>query len=341
MLRFDTDYMEGAHPVVMQRLVDTNLEHTVGYGSDEYSVQAREAIREACGAPDALVQFLVGGTQTNATVLDALLRRHEGVLCAETAHINVHESGAVEHSGHKVLTLPSHEGKVCPKEVDHYITEFYRDDTYEHMVAPGVLYITQPTEYGTLYSLSELEELSAICHNHDIPLYLDGARLGYALASDKADFTLKDIARLCDVFYIGGTKCGAMFGEAVVAADPKRLPHFFPLVKQHGALMAKGRLQGVQFLTLFTDNLYVKIARHADELAMRLRSAFVEKGYKMAIDSPTNQQFVVLPNDVLDRLLQYATFELWGPRGEKETTVRFVMSWATTDEDVEEFISKL
>lgn len=341
MLRFDTDYMEGAHPVVMQRLVDTNLEHTVGYGSDEYSVQAREAIREACGTPDALVQFLVGGTQTNATVLDALLRRHEGVLCAETAHINVHESGAVEHSGHKVLTLPAHDGKVCPKEVDHYITEFYRDDTYEHMVAPGVLYITQPTEYGTLYSLSELEELSAICHNHDIPLYLDGARLGYALASDKADFTLKDIARLCDVFYIGGTKCGAMFGEAVVAADPKRLPHFFPLVKQHGALMAKGRLQGVQFLTLFTDNLYVKIARHADELAMRLRSAFVEKGYKMAIDSPTNQQFVVLPNDVLDRLLQYATFELWGPRGEKETTVRFVMSWATTDEDVEEFISKL
>lgn len=341
MLRFDTDYMEGAHPVVMQRLVDTNLEHTVGYGSDEYSVQAREAIREACGAPDALVQFLVGGTQTNATVLDALLRRHEGVLCAETAHINVHESGAVEHSGHKVLTLPAHDGKVCPKEVDHYITEFYRDDTYEHMVAPGVLYITQPTEYGTLYSLSELEELSAICHNHDIPLYLDGARLGYALASDKADFTLKDIARLCDVFYIGGTKCGAMFGEAVVAADPKRLPHFFPLVKQHGALMAKGRLQGVQFLTLFTDNLYVKIARHANELAMRLRSAFVEKGYKMAIDSLTNQQFVVLPNDVLDRLLQYATFELWGPRGEKETTVRFVMSWATTDEDVEEFISKL
>lgn len=340
-LRFDTDYMEGAHPLVMQCLMATNLEHTVGYGSDEYSAQARELIREACGTPDALVQFLVGGTQTNATVLDALLRRHEGVLCAETAHINVHESGAVEHSGHKVLTLPSHAGKVNPAEVEHYITNFYSDDTYEHMVAPGVLYITQPTEYGTLYSLSELEELSDICHRHDMPLYLDGARLGYALASDEADFTLKDIARLCDVFYIGGTKCGAMFGEAVVAADPKRLPHFFPLVKQHGALMAKGRLQGVQFQTLFTDNLYVRIARHADELAMRLRSAFIEKGYKMAIDSPTNQQFVVLPNDVLDRLLQYATFELWGPRGETETTVRFVMSWATTDEDVDEFISKL
>lgn len=340
-LHFDTDYMEGAHPAVMQRLMETNLEHTVGYGSDEYSAQARELIRKACGAPDAFVQFLVGGTQTNATVLDALLRRHEGVLCAETAHINVHESGAVEHSGHKVLTLPSHAGKVDAAEVEDYINNFYSDDTYEHMVAPGVLYITQPTEYGTLYSLSELEELSSICHRHDIPLYLDGARLAYALASDKADFTLPDIARLCDVFYIGGTKCGAMFGEAVVAADPKRLPHFFPLVKQHGALMAKGRLQGVQFQTLFTDNLYVQIARHADELAMRLRSAFMAKGYKMAIDSPTNQQFVILPNDVLDRLLQYATFELWGPRGETETTVRFVMSWATTDEDVDEFISKL
>lgn len=247
-LHFDTDYMEGAHPAVMQRLMETNLEHTVGYGSDEYSDQARELIRKACGAPDAFVQFLVGGTQTNATVLDALLRRHEGVLCAETAHINVHESGAVEHSGHKVLTLPSHAGKVDAAEVEDYINNFYSDDTYEHMVAPGVLYITQPTEYGTLYSLSELEELSSICHRHDIPLYLDGARLAYALASDKADFTLPDIARLCDVFYIGGTKCGAMFGEAVVAADPKRLPHFFPLVKQHGALMAKGRLQGVQFL---------------------------------------------------------------------------------------------
>lgn len=340
-LHFDTDYMEGAHPAVMQRLMETNLEHTVGYGSDEYSAQARELIRKACGAPDAFVQFLVGGTQTNATVLDALLRRHEGVLCAETAHINVHESGAVEHSGHKVLTLPSHAGKVDAAEVEDYINNFYSDDTYEHMVAPGVLYITQPTEYGTLYSLSELEELSSICHRHDIPLYLDGARLAYALASDKADFTLKDIARLCDVFYIGGTKCGAMFGEAVVAADPKRLPHFFPLVKQHGALMAKGRLQGVQFQTLFTDNLYVQIACHADELAMRLRFAFMAKGYKMAIDSPTNQQFVILPNDVLDRLLQYATFELWGPRGETETTVRFVMSWATTDEDVDEFISKL
>lgn len=341
MIKFDTDYMEGAHPEVMRRLLETNLEHTVGYGSDEYTTEAKQKIREACEAPEALVQFLIGGTQTNATVIDALLRRHEGVLAAETAHINVHESGAIEHSGHKVLTLPSHAGKVDPEEVERYITDFYRDDTYEHMVAPGMLYITQPTEYGTIYSLSELETLSNICHNHNIPLYIDGARLGYALACDEADFTLADIARLADVFYIGGTKVGCLFGEAVVARDPKRLPHFFPLVKQHGALMAKGRLQGVQFGTLFTDNLYVRIARHAVELAQRLREAFIAKGYKMAIDSPTNQQFVVLPNDVMDRLMQHASFELWGPRGEKETTVRFVTSWATDEKDVDEFITLL
>ena len=341
MLHFDTDYMEGAHPKIMQRLMETNLEHTVGYGSDEYSESARAKIREACNAPDALVQFLVGGTQTNATVIDALLHRHEGVLAAETAHINVHESGAVEHSGHKVLTLPSYDGKVSADDVRKYIDDYYADETYEHMVAPGILYITQPTEYGTIYSLHELEVLSDICHSRNIPLYLDGARLGYALASDEADFTLADIARLCDVFYIGGTKVGAMFGEAVVARDPKTLPHFFPLVKQHGALMAKGRMQGVQFKTLFTDNLYVDIAKHAVRLAMKLREAFVSKGYKIAVNSPTNQQFVVLPNETLDRLKAHATFELWGIRGEHETTVRFVTSWATSEEDVDAFIGLL
>ncbi len=347
MLHFDTDYMEGAHPKVMEALVKTNLEHTVGYGSDEYTQKAKELIREACGAPEAYVQFLIGGTQTNATVIDALLRRHEGVLAAETAHINVHESGAIEHSGHKVLTLPSHGGKVDAKEVDDYITDFYRDETYEHMVAPGMLYITQPTEYGTLYSLSELETLSDICKKHNIPLYIDGARLAYALSSPMADFTLKDIARLADVFYIGGTKCGLLFGEAVVAKDPKRLPHFFPLVKQHGALMAKGRLQGVQFATLFSPSeddaeseiLYTSIAKKANLLAQKLRNAFEKNGCKVAIDSPTNQQFFVLPNDLLDKLLKEASFELWGPRGEKETTVRFVTSWATTEEDIDTFIN--
>ena len=295
MLYFTSDYTTGAHPDVMARLVATNLEHTVGYGADPYCAEARQLIREACQAPDALVQFLVGGTQTNATVIDALLRRHEGVMAADTAHINVHESGAIEHSGHKVLVLPSHEGKVRADEVEQYVSNFYRDETFEHMVAPGLLYI----------------------------------------------FTLADIARLCDVFYIGGTKEGALFGEAVVAADPARLPHFFPLVKQHGALLAKGRLLGVQFGALFTDGLYARISRHAVLLAQELRNVFVEHGYRLALDSPTNQQFFILPNAVMDRLLPDVSFDLWGPRGETETTVRFVTSWANTREDIEALRSLL
>lgn len=338
MIYFDSDYMEGAHPEVMHRLMKTNLEHTVGYGEDPYSAHARQLIREACQAPEALVQFLIGGTQTNATVIDALLLRHQGVLAAETAHINVHESGAVEHSGHKVLTLPSHGGKVAPDEVELYITTFYSDDTYPHMVAPGMLYITQPTELGSIYSLAELESLSDICHRHHIPLYLDGARLGYGLMAEGADFTLADIARLCDVFYIGGTKVGALFGEAVVAPHPERLPYFFELVKQHGALLAKGRLQGIQFEALFTDGLYQRIARHAVEQAMRIRDAFVARGIRVAFPSPTNQQFFVLPNTLMDRLRQEVSFENWGPRGADETTVRFVTSWATTPEDVDHLI---
>lgn len=349
MLYLDTDYMEGAHPMVMKRLLETNLEHTVGYGSDKYSEQAKQLIRKACEAPDALVQFMVGGTQTNATVIDALVRRHEGVLAAETAHINVHESGAIEHSGHKVLTLPSHDGKVKAEEVEHWITNFYSDETYEHMVATGVLYVTQPTELGTLYSKQELTDLSEVCHRHNIPLYLDGARLGYALASDACDMTLADVARLCDVFYIGGTKVGCLFGEAVVARDPKRLPHFFPLVKQHGALMAKGRLQGVQFATLFTPDTnhndtplpYLQIAGHAVRLAQKLRKALEKKGYQIAIDSPTNQQFVLLPNEVMDRLREIASFENWGPRGEKETLVRMVTSWATDEAELDALIEQL
>lgn len=339
MLYFDSDYMAGAHPEVMRRLMETNLEHTVGYGLDEYSEEARRRIRAECAAPDALVQFFVGGTQTNATAISALLRPYEGVMAASTAHINVHESGAVERGGHKVLVLPSYNGKVSARDVAGYIRDFYRDDTYEHMVAPGMLYITQPTELGTLYTLEELEELSRICRETHIHLYLDGARLGYALASTAADFTLRDIARLCDVFYIGGTKCGALFGEALVAANPKILPHFFPIVKQHGALLAKGRLQGIQFATLFTDDLYVRIARHANELAMKLRAAFEQKGWPVVIDSPTNQQFVKLPNEVMDQLRLSASFEIWGTRGETETMVRFVTSWATTEEDIEQLIS--
>ena len=341
MLHFDSDYMEGAHPELMRRLAKTNFEQTSGYGTDQYTVEAKELIRDACGLPDANIYFLIGGTQTNATVIDGLLARHEGVLAAETAHINVHESGAIEASGHKVLVLPQHEGKVKAEEVKQYITDFYADETFEHMVAPGMLYISHPTEYGTLYSLSELEALSCVCRDAGIPLYMDGARLGYGLAANNTDVTLKDIARLCDVFYIGGTKVGALFGEAVVVTRPKLLPHFFSLIKQHGALLAKGRLLGLQFATLFSDGLYLKIARHAIDMAMKLKKAFVEKGYNVYIDSPTNQQFFRLPNECIDRLMKHATFELWGPRGKSDSVVRFVTDWATREEDVDELISYL
>lgn len=335
MIHFDTDYMSGAHPKVMERLVQTNFDQTPGYGTDEYTARAKKLILEACGAPDASVYFLVGGTQTNSTVIDGLLDRHEGVLCAESGHINVHESGAIEATGHKVLTLPSYSGKVSAEDVENYISEFYSDDTYEHMVAPGMLYISFPTEYGTVYTLKELQDISDVCHKHEIPLFIDGARLGYGLASERCDVTLKDVARLSDVFYIGGTKVGALFGEAVVVTNNKLLKHFTPLVKQHGALLAKGRLLGVQFEALFTDGLYEDISQQCVRRAMMIKEIFVSKGYKVEVDSPTNQQFFRLPNNVIDDLMPEVSFELWGPRGESESVVRFVTGWTTTDQDIE------
>lgn len=340
MLHFDTDYMEGAHPSVMERLVETNLEQTPGYGTDDYTKAAKVLICKALETDNVDLQFLVGGTQTNATVIDALLLHHEGVIAAETAHINVHESGAIEASGHKVLALPSHEGKLDADEVETYISNFYKDETYEHMVAPGMVYISYPTEYGTLYSRQELSRLHEVCRKASIPLYVDGARLGYGLMSDAADISLSDMPELCDVFYIGGTKVGALFGECVVARKGL-LRHFFPLVKQHGALLAKGRLLGIQFGALFTDDLYFRIARHAVEMAMLLKEGFRKKGFALYLDSPTNQQFIVLPNEVMDKLAQSASFEVWGTRGTTHTTVRFVTSWATRREDVEALIALL
>ena len=334
MIYFDSDYMAGAHPKVMERLIETNYEQTTGYGTDAYTAKAIELVREACGTPDARVHFLVGGTQTNATVIDGILARHEGVLAAESGHINVHESGAIEATGHKVLALPSYQGKVSASDVSNFISSFYNDDTYEHMVAPGMLYISFPTEYGTIYSLKELEDISSACHRAGIPLFIDGARLGFGLAAEGSDVSLKDIARLADVFYIGGTKVGALFGEAVVITNPTILKHFTPLVKQHGALLAKGRLLGLQFEALFTDGLYYEIGKETVRKAMALRKVFEGNGYEAAMDSPTNQQFFVLPNTVIDRLKENVSFEMWGPRGESESTVRFVTGWSTTDEDI-------
>lgn len=326
--------MAGAHPEILEALVRTNMEHTAGYGNDPYTAEAKALIRKAVGVEDAQVFFLVGGTQTNATVIDGILARHEGVVAADSGHIAVHESGAIEASGHKVLTLPHHEGKLQAEEVERYIEDFYADETYPHMVAPGMVYISQPTEYGTIYSLAELEALVAVCRKHAIPLYIDGARLGYGLKAEGADFTLKDVARIADVFYIGGTKVGALFGEAVVVTNPKLLRNLFPLVKQHGALLAKGRLLGLQFGVLFRDGLYERIGEKAVKHAITIRESFRKAGYEVVIESPTNQQFLRLPNEVIDRLRQDMSFDYWGSRGEKESIVRFVTSWATTDEDI-------
>ena len=326
--------MAGAHPEVLDAIVRNNTVQTAGYGEDDFSRAAQELIRQACGTPDAAVHFMVGGTQTNATVLDGLLHRTEGVLAAESAHINVHEAGAIELTGHKVLTLPSHQGKLSADELRAWLHDFYADDTYTHMVAPGAVYISFPTELGTLYSLAELTALSDVCHQYQIPLYLDGARLGYGLAAS-TDVTLHDIARLCDVFYIGGTKMGALFGEAVVCTRHELLPRFFTLMKAHGSVLAKGRLLGMQFGALFTDDLYLRIGRHGVALARQLCQAFTAKGYHTFIDSPTNQQFFLLPNEVIDRLLPVASFEYWGPRGEVESKVRFVTSWETTEHDIQ------
>ena len=334
MIHFDSDYMAGAHPEILEALVRTNLEHTAGYGNDPYTAEAKALIRKAVGVEDAQVFFLVGGTQTNATVIDGILARHEGVVAADSGHIAVHESGAIEASGHKVLTLPHHEGKLRAEEVERYIEDFYADETYPHMVAPGMVYISQPTEYGTIYSLAELEALGAVCRKHAIPLYIDGARLGYGLKAEGADFTLKDVARIADVFYIGGTKVGALFGEAVVVTNPKLLRNLFPLVKQHGALLAKGRLLGLQFGVLFRDGLYERIGEKAVKHAITIRESFRKAGYEVVIESPTNQQFLRLPNEVIDRLRQDMSFDYWGSRGEKESIVRFVTSWATSDEDI-------
>lgn len=341
MIHFNSDYTAGAHQEVMDALVRTNMEHTVGYGNDSYTAEARDMIREAVGIPDAEVMFLVGGTQTNATAIDGILRRHEGVLAAASGHIAVHESGAIEASGHKVLTLPERDGKVRSEDVDNYIRSFYADDTYQHMVAPGMLYISQPTEFGTIYSLEELKALSAVCHRHNIPLYIDGARMAYGLKAEGVEFTLRDIARLADVFYIGGTKCGTLFGEALVVTNRELLKNLFPLVKQHGALLAKGRLLGVQFGALFRDGLYERIGKEAVRLALKIREAFREAGYKVVIESPTNQQFFQLPNDVIDRLRESIAFDYWGPRGERESVVRFVTSWSTTEQDVEMLIAEV
>ena len=340
-LSFASDYLEGAHPAILQRLVETNLEKTPGYGEDEYSESARRRIRAACAAPEADVYFLVGGTQTNATVIDALLRPYQGAIAAESGHINVHESGAIELGGHKVLSLAQENGKLTAQAVERCAQGYWQDDNREHMVMPGLVYLSQPTEYGTLYSLSELEAIRAVCDRYSLSLYLDGARLAYALSCPENDVTLKSLARLCDAFYIGGTKCGALFGEAVVFPQHDRVPHFFTIVKQHGELLAKGRIAGLQFDTLFTDGLYERLGRHAVAAADRLRAALRENGYELAFPAPTNQIFLVLDEAQREALSRRVEMSFWEKRADGRTVVRLATSWATAPEDVDALITLL
>ena len=334
MVSFECDYIAGAHPEILKRLAETNMESLPGYGMDHYSESAKEKIRAACGCPDADVEFLVGGTQTNAVVISTMLRDWEGVIAADSGHVSVHESGAIEFTGHKVLEIPAEDGKLQAEAVRRFLDKFNSDVTHDHMVFPGMVYISHPTEPGTLYSKAELEELSCLCHEYGIPLYLDGARLGYGLMSKASDLTLEDIARLVDVFYIGGTKVGALCGEAVVFTKNNKPAHFMTSVKKRGALLAKGRLLGIQFDTLFTDGLYFRISRHAIDMAERVREIIKEKGWQVYMDSPTNQQLILMTEEEMAELGKTVVFDRWGIYDETRTIVRLATSWSTTEEDI-------
>ena len=335
MVSFDCDYNKGAHPEILKRLIDTNYETQPGYGFDEYTLSAKEKIKAACGRDDVEVEFLTGGTQTNAVVISTMLKDYEGVIAADTGHVSVHEAGAVEYSGHKVLSIPGREGKLNPADVKAWLDNFYGDATFEHMVFPGMVYISQPTELGTLYTKDELESLAEICREQDMLLYIDGARLGYGLMSRESDMTLADIARIADVFYIGGTKVGALCGEAVIFTGGCKPEHFMTSVKKRGALLAKGRLLGAQFDALFTDDLYFKISRHAIEMAEKIKEIIKEKGWEIYLLTPTNQQFVLFDEKQMEEVGSKVGFDRWAPYDETRTIVRFASSWATTDADIE------
>ena len=341
MIYFNNDYSEGCHEKVMERLLATNMVQTPGYGEDAYCAAAAAKIRKKCGREDVAVHFLVGGTQTNMTVIDAALRPHQGALGADTAHINVHETGAVEATGHKVLWVPHHDGKITAQQVEDTVREHYASTSFEHTVQPKLVYISNPTELGTLYTRAELESLSAVCRARGLYLFVDGARLGYGLAAPGNDVTMEDLANLCDVFYIGGTKVGALFGEAVVITNPALQEDFRYLIKQHGGMLAKGRLLGVQFDALMEDDLYEKIAAHADRLADKLRHCLKELGVPFLVENTTNQLFPVLPDGVLDALAESFVFSEQERVDETHRAVRFCTSWATKEESVDALCIRL
>lgn len=341
MIRFQCDYAEGAHPSILEKLVETNFDQTVGYGLDPYCDSARAKIKAACNQPDADVHFLVGGTQANFTVISSILRPHQGAVSANTGHINVHETGAIEATGHKVLPIHSENGKITAAQVREMYNIHWNDPDHEHVVQPGMVYISHPTENGTLYEKDELVALYETCQELGLPLFLDGARLGYGVMSEAATLTLEDVAKYTDVFYIGGTKVGAMFGEAVVITNPALKRDFRYMIKQNGGMLAKGRLLGIQFDVLFTDDLYFKVAKHADDLAMKLKCAFVKKGYALRYDSYTNQQFPILPDEHVEVLKEKYSFAIWEKMDDAHSALRFCTSWATKEESVESLIKDI
>lgn len=338
MIQFQCDYNEGAYPAIMQRLCETNMEQTVGYGEDRYCEEARALIRKACEREDIDVHLLVGGTQTNTTVISHTLRPYQGVLTAVSGHINVHETGAIEATGHKVLAIASEDGKLTASQIEEAMQAHLNEDGPEHMVQPGMVYISFPTEVGTVYNCAELQEIRTVCSKYALPLFIDGARLGYGLCSPESDITLPQLAKLADVFYIGGTKVGALFGEAVVITNETLKRDFRYSIKRHGGMLAKGRLLGLQFSTLFTENLYLNIAQHAIDEAMRIKAALQSKGITFLMDSPTNQQFPIFSNSQLEVLSKEFLFSIWQRIDEEHTAVRICTSWATKSENVDRLI---
>ena len=341
MIRFESDYAEGAHPRILENLILSNEEQTPGYGVDFYCDRARQLIKNLCQKDDCDVHFLVGGTQTNLIVISSILRPYQGVISAISGHINTHETGAIEATGHKVLAVESEDGKITAAQVKAVCDQHHQDAGRVHKVQPGMVYISQPTEYGTLYSLEELTNLSRVCKEYHLPLFVDGARLGYGMVSQINDVWMSDLANLCDVFYIGGTKIGALFGEAVVISNDAYKQGFRYNIKQRGGLLAKGRLLGLQFETLFEDNLYFEMSLHAVKLSMQLRQAFTEKGFELLYDSYTNQQFPILPNDVLEKLSKKYSFTYWKASDELHSAVRLCTSWATKEEYVEQLVADI
>ena len=340
-MQFQCDYNEGAHPLILKRLSETNMEQTVGYGEDGYSEEARAVIRKACLCEDADVHFLVGGTQANTTVIAHVLRPYQGVLAVTSGHINVHETGAIESTGHKVLAIPTCDGKIKASQIEEAMQAHLHEDGPEHMVQPGMVYISFPTEIGTIYSYGELKEIRQACDKYSLPLFVDGARLGYGLCSPKCDITLPQLAELVDVFYIGGTKVGALFGEAVVIINETLKKDFRYSIKQHGGMLAKGRLLGIQFSALFADNLYFEISQHAIDEAMRIKDALQAKGVDFLIDSPTNQQFPIFSKEQLATLTDDFIFSVWQQMEDGRIAVRICTSWATRCENVDSLIAAI